>query len=183
MAFKYKKVTNSKTGQSYTFLQTAADTQGQFLEMESSFAPHSPEPPLHYHPHQFEDFTILEGELTVKINGSLNILKKGEKLHIPANTPHSMWNNNSIKTTVNWKVQPALNSEHFFETFAGLANDHKTNAAGIPAFFQVVLTVNKFSDTFRMVKPPYLVQKLLFSLLTPVSLLLGYRAVYKKYLD
>jgi len=183
MAFKHKKVTNSKTGQSYTFLQTAADTQGSFLEMESSFAPHSQEPPLHYHPHQFEDFTILEGELTVKLDGSLCILKKGDKLHIPANTQHSMWNNGAIKTTVNWKVQPAMNSEYFFETFAGLSNDNKTDAAGIPSFLQLALTVNKFSDTFRMVKPPYLVQKLLFSLLTPLSLLLGYRAIYKKYLD
>jgi len=183
MAFKHKKVTNSKTGQTYFFLQTAADSQGKILEIESSYAPHSLEPPLHYHPHQFEDFTILEGELTVKINGSLKVLKKGHTLHIPANTPHSMWNNSKAKTIVNWKVTPALNSEQLFETFAGLANDNKTKQDGVPPFLQVVLTVNKFSDTFRLVKPPYFIQKLIFSLLTPVSLLLGYRALYKKYLD
>ena len=183
MAFKLKKITNSKTGQTYLFLQTAADSQGKILEIESGFAPHSLEPPLHYHPYQFEDFTILEGELTVKINGSLKILKRGDTLHIPANTHHSMWNNSAAKTTVNWKIRPALNSEQLFETFAGLANDNKTKPDGIPSFLQVVLTVNKFSDSSRLVKPPYFIQKLLFSLLTPVSLLLGYRAVYKKYLD
>ena len=183
MAFKNKKVTNSKTGQSYTFLQTAADTQGKLLEMESSFEPHSLQPPLHYHPHQIEDFSILEGELTVNIHGSLKILKKGDHLHVPANTLHAMWNDGSAKTLVNWKVQPALNSEQFFETFAGLANDNKTNPQGMPPFLQVVLTVNKFSNTFRMAKPPYLIQKILFTLLTPIALALGYKAVYKKYLD
>ena len=183
MAFKHKKVTNSKTGQSYTFLQTAADTQGRLLEMESSFEPHSLQPPLHYHPHQFEDFSVLEGELTVNVNGSLRILKKGDQLHIPANTRHAMWNAGNVKTMVNWKVQPALNSEQLFETFAGLANDNKTNPEGMPSFLQVLLTANKFSNTFRMAKPPYFAQKLLFTLLTPICRLLGYRAIYKKYLD
>ncbi len=168
MAIKNKRIINAKTGQSYTFLQTAKDTGGRLLEMESGFEPHSPEPPLHYHPDQFEDFTILEGELTVRINGSLKILKTGDRLHVQANTPHAMWNNSELKTTVNWKVQPALNTEQLFETFAGLAIDNKTKSNGMPAFFQVVLTANKFSNTFRMVSPYYWVQKILFGLLTPL---------------
>ena len=35
------------------------------------FGLEQPEPPLHYHPLQFEDFKVLEGELTIKLNNTM----------------------------------------------------------------------------------------------------------------
>ncbi len=54
--------------------------------------------------------------------------KAGDRLHIPAKTPHAMWNNGPAIAVTNWQVRPALNMEHFFETTIGLAADGKTNA-------------------------------------------------------
>jgi hypothetical protein len=51
----------------------------------------------------------------------LKILKKGDQLHVPANTFTAMWNDGDVKTIVNWKVQPALNSEQLFETFCRIS--------------------------------------------------------------
>jgi quercetin dioxygenase-like cupin family protein len=183
MAYKNKVIRNPVTRQEIKFLQTASDTGGKLLEMESTYFAHSTEPPSHYHAYQFEDFTVLEGEISARINGEIKTFKAGEHIHFPANTVHSMWNSSNQKSVVNWKIQPAMNTEHLLETGMGLANDGKVNDKGLPNILQVALMMNKFSDVFRLAKPPLAIQKIVFGVLSPIALLLGYRSSYKKYLD
>jgi glyoxylate utilization-related uncharacterized protein len=99
----------------------------------------------------------MSGELTVRINGQVSVLKQGDTLHIPSNKVHSMWNNAGSKTVVNWKVQPARNTDQLLETATGLANDGKTNDEGVPNVLQAILMVNKYSSVFRLAKPPFYV--------------------------
>jgi len=54
---------------------------------------------------------------------------------------------------------------------------------GMPPLLQVALIANKYSTELRLAKPPLVVQKILFLLLTPFAYLFGYRPTYKKYLD
>jgi quercetin dioxygenase-like cupin family protein len=183
MAFSNKIISNSKTGQDIRFLLTGKDTNGEFLEMETSYESYSKEPAPHYHPNQDEDFTVIEGELTVRIDGRLRILRQGDSLHIAKNKVHSMWNNTKTKTIVNWKIKPALNTDKFLETATGLANDGKTDADGTPNILQGVLMANKYAGEFRLQRPPFSVQKVLFIVLTPFAYMCGYRPDYKKYLD
>lgn len=183
MAYKNKIVRNPVTGQAIRFIQTSIDTDGELLEMESSFAPGSLEPVPHFHPKQHETFTVLEGNILVRMNGRINLLKKGEQLEIPANTVHSMWNAAATKAVVNWKVQPALSTEYFLETGMGLAAEGKVNAKGLPLLLQTALLVTFYNKVFRLAKPSYLVQKMVFGMLSPVAKLAGYKAVYKEYID
>src|SRR6476469_1284399 len=125
MAYKNKIISNKKTGQDIRFLQTSKDTNGTLLEMEAIFNAHSKEPVAHYHPVQEEDFIVLAGQLTVRINEQLKVLHVGDRLHIAPNVVHAMWNNSDEKAIVNWQVRPAIDSEHLFETMAGLAADGK----------------------------------------------------------
>jgi quercetin dioxygenase-like cupin family protein len=183
MAIKGKVISNTKTKQSIKFIHTGKDTNGQLLEMESVYLANSQEPAPHYHPIQEEDFQVLQGELTVTIKDRLMVLKEGDTLHIPPGTSHAMWNNSNLITVINWQVRPALNTEHLLETISGLANDGKTNEQGRPGILQVAATANHFANVFRLSNPPYIVQKVLFSILAPVAYLLGYRATYRKYID
>lgn len=183
MAFQNKKIRNLKTGQEIKFIRTAKDTGGQLLEMESTYHSRSKEPPPHYHPNQVEDFTVVSGFLTVRIDGVVRVLRKGDKLRVAKNQVHSMWNNTDEKTVIHWKVHPAMETDNFLETLIGLANDGKTNNEGVPAILQVAPIAIKYSDVFRLAKPPFAVQKILFTVLMPFSYLLGYRSSYKKYLD
>ena len=182
MAYKNKKIANPIVGQNIKFLQTAKDTQGKLLEMEATYRPYSKEPPPHYHPHQEEDFMIIKGQMTVRLEGKILLLNEEDTLHIPANTVHSMWNNSGNTAVINWKIQPALNTEYFLETATGLAADKKRRKR-MRSLLQRSLLANKYSGVFRLSKPPYLVQKILFIMLTPFAWLAGYRASYKKYLD
>ncbi len=183
MAYKNKIIVNPKTKNEIKFLQTNKDTGGKLLEMESTYYSHSKEPPAHYHPYQQEDFTVISGTLSIRINGEIKTLNQGEKLNIPPNVAHSMWNNSANKTVVNWKVQPALNTENMLETLIGLAKDGKTNDAGVPGILQTVITGNKFSDVLRLARPPYKIQKILFTILLPVASISGYKPVYPEYID
>ena len=183
MAYRNKIIRNPKTRMDVRFLNTATDTHGQLLEMEATYNAHSNEPVAHYHPFQEEDFTVQEGALMVRMDGTLKVLRKGETLHVPRNTVHSMWNNSDQVTVVNWKVQPALDTEYFLETATGLANDGKTNENGSPSLLQVALMASKYSHIFRLAKPPFALQKVLFIILTPFAFAFGYRPSYRKYLD
>jgi quercetin dioxygenase-like cupin family protein len=183
MAFKGKIITNSKTKQTLEFVTTSRDSKGRSLEMIASYEPYSKEPPQHYHPYQYEHFTVVEGELTIRLNGRLIILQQGEFIDIPRNTVHSMWNNSSKKTMVGWKIMPALKTEYLLETAIGLANDNKTNDDGMPGLLQTALLASNYSKEFRLAKPPHIVQKILFALLAPFARATGKKAVYKKYTD
>jgi len=183
MAYRNKEIHNPKTGQSITFLQTAKDTNGALLEMRSTYNSFSKEPPAHYHPIQEEDFEVLEGELTVKINGQVKTLKPGDHLHIAPNVVHAMWNNAASKTVISWKVKPALNTEYLLETGMALAQHNKTDADGTPSILQIAVMMNAFSNVFRLANPSYTLQRIIFAVLTPLSYLLGYKAMYKQYID
>jgi quercetin dioxygenase-like cupin family protein len=183
MAYKNKIIRNPITGQSIRFLQTAKETGGRLLEMETTYEARSSEPVAHYHPHQQEEFRVLQGEVTVKIDGKLKVLKAGDKLHVDRNVVHSMWNQSDSKAVMNWKVSPALDTEYFFENTMGLATDGKTNARGLPRLLQVVVFARRFSHVFRLAKPSYPVQRILFTLLAPLAYLKGLKPMYQKYLD
>ncbi len=94
-----------------------------------------------------------------------------------------MWNNSGKRTIVGWKIMPALKTEYFLETVIGLANDNKTNEDSMPDVLQVALLAGNYHKEFRLVKPPHILQRIIFVLLTPLALLTGKKAVYKKYID
>ena len=183
MAYPGKEIRNSKTGQSFKFIQTAKDTQGLLLELESSWKPFSKEPPPHFHPYQEEAFTVISGELTVRINGRIKKITEGEQLFIPKNTIHSMWNTSGKQAVVNWKVMPALETEELLETTTGLANDGKTNKNGVPPLLQAALLMERYKEEFQLAKPSKMLQKLIFSSLRPIALMAGYKEQYKEYID
>jgi quercetin dioxygenase-like cupin family protein len=183
MAYKGKIINNKKTGQEIIFIQTSDDTGGELLEMESTFQPHSLEPVPHYHPLQDEFFTVLEGEITVRINSGPHVIKQGNTLRIKQGQIHSMWNHTSQKARLNWKVMPASDTEYFLENGIGIANKKKTNKKGMPSLLQIALLAKRFSHVYRVAKPSFTIQKILFTVLSPFSYLAGYKSCYKEFVD
>lgn len=165
MAYKDKIIRNPVTGQCIRFLQTSCDTEGKLLEMESTFAPHSLEPLLHYHPKQHETFTVQEGSLYVRMNGKVNVLMPEAVSEIPANTPHSMWNGSGTKTVVNWKVEPALSTKYFLETGMELAARVRVKNNGLPCLLQNALLAEKYKNVFRLASTSFMVQRVIFKII------------------
>lgn len=176
-----RTITNAVTGQTITFLLTGGETNGHLLEMEAVYKPGSSEPALHFHPLQTEYFTVVSGTLTVRIEGVLKTLRGGQLLKISRNQVHSMWNAGTEDTVVNWKIQPALDTEEMLRTFTGLANRGRTNDKGMPDIFQLALTAPRFKHIVRLAAPPYNLLRLLFFFIKPLALLGGYKATLQEY--
>ena len=174
MAIKGKEIRNAKSGHRIKFIQTSADTQGSYLEMIATYERKSAEPPTHYHPYQEEFIEIIKGELAVRMNGEIEVLGPGHQLYIAKNTSHAVWNHTDKETIMRWKVVPALETERFLETVTGLANKGKQGSNGKLPFLQVALLANRFAKVFRMARPPFIVQRVIFLFLTPFAYLLGH---------
>lgn len=171
-------VITNPNGETLRFLRTAADTNGELLEMEASYAPHSAPPPEHYHPQQEETFQVLAGEFRASINGTEYTYRAGDSFIVPTGVHHWMHNISDEEGRLNWQVRPALDTESFFETIWGLARDGKTNDSGTPNLLQVAVIGREFNREFRLSSPPYVVQRTVFALLAPIARLRGYRARY-----
>ena len=178
MAKSGEVLENPATGQRIVFKQTSGDTGGALLEVESVYTKPSPsKPPTHYHPTQEEVFEVLEGELRAAVDDEDRTLAEGDTLVIPPRTRHTMWAENA-GTRVNWQTRPALRTEVFFEALYGLAREGKTDERGTPNLLQAAVIAHAYSDEFRLARPPWPVQRILFALLAPLGRLLGYRASY-----
>jgi mannose-6-phosphate isomerase-like protein (cupin superfamily) len=172
---------NPISGLRIIFRKTADDTGGELLEVESVYTKPSPSrPPTHYHPRQEERFEVLSGRVNVVVDGKERALEEGEVLTIQPGTPQEMWSEEA-GARVNWQTRPAMKTEEFFETIWGLAKDGKTNERGVPNLLQVAVIALQHADEYRLVKPPWPVQRALFAVLAPAGRLLGYRARYSEY--
>lgn len=165
MALKDQVIRNVRTGQSIRFIRPASDTGGGLLEMESTFSPDSKRPPDHYHPNQAEDFTIIAGALTVHIDGREKVFNAGDRLYIPPNSIHSMWNESGSETVVNWLVRPALNTEFLLEKAFELDNSCDLAQNALDPLMQKIRLAAKFTKEFRLARPPFFIQNLLFRII------------------
>ena len=132
----------------------------------------------HRHPALVERFTVLEGELTVKLDGQTSILREGESAVIEAGTWHDWWNASDHDARVRVEITPGERFAYMIETMFGLARLGNTNAKGMPDPLQLALTAREFSDVVVFRSPPPAVQRALFGALAPLAHRRGYRATY-----
>ena len=73
-----RTITHPIDGDTSTFLKTCAETNGKSTLCEMELPPNAKGVPPHFHNSYTETFTVLEGELTVKIGKETITLKKGK---------------------------------------------------------------------------------------------------------
>jgi mannose-6-phosphate isomerase-like protein (cupin superfamily) len=157
------------------FLRTAADTNGELVEMEATYQPGSVEPLEHLHPQQEEHFEIVSGALRARIGANERSLAAGDTLEIPRGTLHAMWNEGDAEARVIWQTRPALRTEDFFVAVGRLAQEGKLTAKGASNPLLGAALLHEFRDEFRPASPPPPVQAIAFPLLAAVARLLGQR--------
>jgi quercetin dioxygenase-like cupin family protein len=178
MARAGDEIFNPRTGQRMVFLETGAETDGELVRIDSYNPPTGVPEPEHVHPFQESGTEVISGLLWFRIGGEERLVKAGESVTIPANTPHNFWNGGEKETHhIAW-FRPALKIDLFFEMLFGLAQDGKLNDKGLPSLLQLAVGVPYFGDEIRLTSPPWAVQRAIFAVLAPVGRVLGYRAQY-----
>jgi quercetin dioxygenase-like cupin family protein len=159
--------------------KSGRDTGGALAQIDVFIQPHGFVAAEHIHPLLEERFEVISGTLSGRVGGKELTGSPGDKIVVPAGTPHVWWNSGDVEMHVLVEVRPALNFESFFETFFGLAQDGKVSPkTGLPNLPQMALMMREYRNEIILARPPRLVQTVLFGVLAPIGRLLGYKAEY-----
>lgn len=171
---------NNLTGETFRFIETAKDSDGQRLVFAFTVAPGGRLPVMHLHPSQTERFEVQQGEFHIQLGKEVKQLKAGDTFTIDKGVPHQWWNPSAHGAVeMNVTFEPALNTETFFEQWCGLCNDGKINTKGQPSFLQIMAMANTYE--LYVAGPPVPVQKAMSFVLGGIARLLGYKSYYRKY--
>src|SRR4051794_27283103 len=120
MASAGQTVVNPATGERVRFVQTAADTGGELLEMELVWPRPGKRAPAHVHPEMEERYEVLEGAAAFRIGGEERTAGPGEIVMVPPGTTHLAWNPTDQPVRLKVEFRPALCWEEFVvRLFAG----------------------------------------------------------------
>jgi mannose-6-phosphate isomerase-like protein (cupin superfamily) len=123
---------NEITGATITFLETAADTNGEYTPIEVAVAPGGGVPMAHAHPNQSETFEVVAGRLSMKAGRDKLVAEPGDVVTVDPGQVHKFWNAGDEPVTFRCTVAPALEFERFIETMFSLAADGKLSKRGMP---------------------------------------------------
>lgn len=180
MPYKGQVLISATYGNSFEFIETAKDSNGEHVIMRATIYSKGANVPNHIHTIQEETFEVISGKLTVFENGTKRILSAGEKITFPINKPHNHYNDHDEAVTYIQTVTPALDMDYFLETLLGLDADGKAKNGKYGLVQELVLLKYLESKSF-LADMPIGVQKILMNIVAPIGRLMGYRAIYKKY--
>ncbi len=168
-----------KTGERIVFRKTAADTDGELLQLDFFVAPNGFAPRRHVHARVEERIALVSGTLRYYVGGKEGILEPGESVVLPAGVSHTFWNDGTEVAHFIADVRPALNMETLFETIFGLYRDGKTDRRGFPNLLQNLVLAREYDG--YLPRLPIGLQRLFVAAAAPVGRLLGYRTRYPEY--
>jgi quercetin dioxygenase-like cupin family protein len=111
-------------GSSFRIVESALDSGGERVEFEITMAPGAMGPPKHFHPRQVESWKVLEGKLSLFVDGEWRTLDEGESLEIPPDTVHTLGNRSDAVVRFRDVHEPALDFQDYIEQL------HRRAAAG-----------------------------------------------------
>jgi len=178
MIRKGDAIENPVTGERLVFLETSADTGGEYVLVECTVQPDGFVAAAHVHPNQTERFEIESGTIAFKLDGETIVAGPGESVVVPPGSSHKFWNAGETEAVFVTEVRPALGFERLIETMFSLASDGKTNRKGMPNPLRLAVIANEHFDDVRLPFPPAWLQKLGLAMGAPMGRLLGFRPEY-----
>ena len=169
---------NPVTGERMTFLETAADTGGEYVLIELRAEPGAVVAAAHVHPDQVEKFEVVSGTLGAKVAGERIEARAGDTLVVEPGQAHKWWNAGDDELVFRCEIRPAVQFESLIETMFSLAADGKTNAKGMPNPFRLAVIAKAHFDTVRLPFPPSFVQRAALAAGAPLGRALGYEPTY-----
>ena len=176
----FDALANPHTGE-YGVLRRPATGAQATMVADLYAAPGATVPFEHIHPGSTETFTVVRGHLGLRVGGRTSEAGPGSRVTVPAGTAHAWWNAGDETAWVVVEVDPGARFEKLLRNMFLLAADGKTDEHGRPGLLQSALTAREFDDVHRLVRPPRLVQKLLFAALAPLARSRGLRGSYPEY--
>jgi quercetin dioxygenase-like cupin family protein len=162
-------------GSVYILRRATAETGGEFVEMEFVLPSGCVPPPPHVHPHQVEEYEVLEGRFGVVLDGHWRTLTPGDRASVPVGALHTFRNRSGAVVRVrNWH-RPAMRFEEFIErtcTTLNAVGITRKRDPRIPLYLSMIML--EFDETLapgrrRERLPMQVLARIARSLLTPAA--------------
>ncbi len=171
-----RHIANTVTGDRIDFIQSPLMGDGDVLIFRSTLPALADGAPLHSHADMMEIFEVEYGALEIDLGGGKRrLLGPYERIEIAPGTPHGFRNPLDSETRFLNISTPGLELEKFLRAMFGLANEGKTNAAGMPTDPRAMAIALHSSDMIFSGAPTKL-QKMLVVLLAVLARWTGVEA-------
>jgi quercetin dioxygenase-like cupin family protein len=167
---------NPITGEVLIFRQTARETGGEAVQVETIVRPDGFVAAAHVHPYQTERFEVLDGRLGLRVGDHELIVGPGDVATVEPGTSHRFWNAGQREARFLCEIRPALDFESLIETMFALAAEGKTNGKGMPNPLRLAVIARSHFDTVRLPFPPAALQRAALAIGAPLGRMLGYQA-------
>jgi mannose-6-phosphate isomerase-like protein (cupin superfamily) len=156
-----KKVDDPLFKQSYGFSR-----RGETLRIEMWTDPGGGVRAEHIHPALEEHYEVLEGEITINLDGESRRLGVGERAVVPPGVRHSFENTGDRPAHLVAEAEPAQELRESIEDGARLARTERFSATGLPqsirALVEAAALAERYRETVVLTSPPRLLQRILF---------------------
>jgi mannose-6-phosphate isomerase-like protein (cupin superfamily) len=180
MAYAGQIIENPVSGERITFLQTAADTNGEKVAIELELTPDGHVPGMHVHPEQEERFEVIEGRMNFRLGRKKISAGPGEVVVVPAGHAHKFANGGDTKAVCRVEITPALDMEQLFETACALAEEGKVLKSGMPKPLHLALFVHRFRREVQAPFPPAWMQRASLKPLAMIAKARGHAERYER---
>ena len=174
-------IENPVSGERFTFLKTASETNGELLQFELVLRPGGRIPIVHLHAAQEERFEIVSGTVRARLGSGWRDLAAGESIVIPTGTPHVLRNESQEEARIVGELRPAMRTEDVFEAMCALAQEGKVGKSGLPSPLRIAVVSRALGQQDYLPGVPIGLQKAAFVVLAALGRLLGYRARYTEH--
>jgi len=173
-------IVNEITGETIRFIETSAETNGEYTLIEVTLAPGGGVPMAHVHPYQSETFEVLEGELSMRAGRERIVAYAGDVVAVVPGERHTFRNASGQPVRFRCTVAPALGFERFIETMVALAGDGKLGKRGLPSPLRLAPIALAHFDDARAPMIPAWLQKAGLVPAAAIGRLLGYTGTYER---
>lgn len=156
----------------------AVDAGGRRIEVDLWLQPGAAVAGAHIHDHFVERFLVRAGEVGFQVGGSERTVRASDgTVEVPAGAVHDWWNAGDGVARVRVEVeatpaapgQPAARFASMIEALWSLGALGRVNAKGLPDPLWLAAIAREYSDAIRFVRPPALVQTILFGPLAAIA--------------
>jgi quercetin dioxygenase-like cupin family protein len=123
---------NPVTGERFTFIHTAASTDGELLAFDLALRPGGAVPIPHVHPIQTERFEVTAGVMRFRVGLRTRLAEPGDVIEVAPGVTHGFANAGEGEARMRVEVRPALAMEQMFAEVVALAEAGRMTRRGLP---------------------------------------------------
>lgn len=158
-----RTIRNSTDHYSVTFLKTGKETNGAYEEVQVVLDPGGGNE-WHYHKAFVEKFHVVQGNLTIGMEGKPVPLSAGSDTLAPRGMMHKFYNTSSEPVSFLVRIEPARSFEKTIRCAYGLMNTGQCSADGIPKNPWHLFLILGYSDSYLQGVPGFIQEPLINAL-------------------